>query len=214
MHVHAVNRRHAKLRAHRSRNASATSGGSWSASFPAVEHRGQDEQVPPQCDDDELMRKILARVPDLENEGYQFEAAEASFDLLVMKVAGTYRAQFRPRSLPCECRHVRRRSASGDRGHDQAQRRSDKSSTTWPKGMARSMPWTRPCAKPWRRPFRAWPRCTLSTIKSRDQHRGGDGGRCSRGDRKPRRARRLGDGRRQRERDRSQLDRAGRQRRI
>jgi 2-isopropylmalate synthase len=33
-------------------------------------------------------------VQDLENEGYQFEAAEASFDLLVKKVAGSYEAKF------------------------------------------------------------------------------------------------------------------------
>ncbi|HET6327106.1 MAG TPA: alpha-isopropylmalate synthase regulatory domain-containing protein, partial [Planctomycetaceae bacterium] len=44
--------------------------------------------------DDELMRKILDRVQVLENEGYQFEAAEASFDLLVMKVAGAYEPKF------------------------------------------------------------------------------------------------------------------------
>ncbi len=44
--------------------------------------------------DDELMRKILDRVQILENEGYQFEAAEASFDLLVMKVAGAYEPKF------------------------------------------------------------------------------------------------------------------------
>jgi 2-isopropylmalate synthase len=40
------------------------------------------------------MGKILDRVQDLENEGYQFEAAEASFDLLVKKVAGTYQPKF------------------------------------------------------------------------------------------------------------------------
>ena len=44
--------------------------------------------------DDDLMAKILGRVQELENEGYQFEAAEASFDLLVKKVAGTYRSLF------------------------------------------------------------------------------------------------------------------------
>ena len=44
--------------------------------------------------DDELMASVLARVQDLENEGYQFEAAEASFDLLVKKVAGTYQPFF------------------------------------------------------------------------------------------------------------------------
>jgi 2-isopropylmalate synthase len=44
--------------------------------------------------DRELNSKILARVTELENEGYQFEAAEASFDLMVRKVAGTYQPRF------------------------------------------------------------------------------------------------------------------------
>lgn len=44
--------------------------------------------------DNALMAKILDRVQDLENEGYQFEAAEASFELLVKKVAGTYQPRF------------------------------------------------------------------------------------------------------------------------
>jgi 2-isopropylmalate synthase len=44
--------------------------------------------------DNELMKKILDRVQVLENEGYQFEAAEASFDLLVMKVSGAYEPKF------------------------------------------------------------------------------------------------------------------------
>ena len=41
-------------------------------------------------ENNELMQKILNAVQDLENAGYQYEAAEASFDLLVMKQAGTY----------------------------------------------------------------------------------------------------------------------------
>ena len=44
--------------------------------------------------DNELMAKILERVQELESEGYQYEAAEASFDLLVKKVAGTYEPMF------------------------------------------------------------------------------------------------------------------------
>jgi 2-isopropylmalate synthase len=44
--------------------------------------------------DKELMSKILARVQDLEYAGYEFEAAEASFDLLVKKAAGLYRPWF------------------------------------------------------------------------------------------------------------------------
>ncbi|MFP3949171.1 MAG: citramalate synthase, partial [Longimicrobiales bacterium] len=41
-----------------------------------------------------LMTRILERVQDLENEGYQFDAAEASFDLLVRKMSGTYEPWF------------------------------------------------------------------------------------------------------------------------
>jgi 2-isopropylmalate synthase len=44
--------------------------------------------------DKELMARILERVVDLENQGYQFEAAEASFDLLVRKEAGVYVPKF------------------------------------------------------------------------------------------------------------------------
>src|SRR5262249_48690403 len=41
-----------------------------------------------------LMTKILTAVQDLEYAGYEFEAAEASFDLLVKKLADTYTAWF------------------------------------------------------------------------------------------------------------------------
>lgn len=42
----------------------------------------------------ELMDRILAQVVSLENQGWQFEAAEASFDLLVRRCAGTFRPHF------------------------------------------------------------------------------------------------------------------------
>jgi 2-isopropylmalate synthase len=45
-------------------------------------------------DDRALMDAILNRVVTMEAEGYQFEAAEATFDLLVRKVAGTFRPHF------------------------------------------------------------------------------------------------------------------------
>ncbi len=45
-------------------------------------------------DDRELMDKILAEVVRLENQGYQFESAGASFDLLVKRVAGTFQNHF------------------------------------------------------------------------------------------------------------------------
>jgi len=44
--------------------------------------------------DKKLAKKILNRVQELESQGYQFEAANASFDLLVKKVMGTYKPSF------------------------------------------------------------------------------------------------------------------------
>jgi len=44
--------------------------------------------------DDEQTRKILERIKDLENRGFQFEGAEASFELLVKKTMGTYEPFF------------------------------------------------------------------------------------------------------------------------
>jgi 2-isopropylmalate synthase len=46
------------------------------------------------ADDARLMDHVLARVVELESQGYQFEAAQGSFDLLVKKCAGTYRPHF------------------------------------------------------------------------------------------------------------------------
>ncbi|HLA85256.1 MAG TPA: citramalate synthase [Thermoguttaceae bacterium] len=44
--------------------------------------------------DSKLMDKILAHVVSMESAGYQFEAAEGSFDLLVKRCAGTFRPHF------------------------------------------------------------------------------------------------------------------------
>lgn len=44
--------------------------------------------------DPQLMDRVLAQVVELENQGFQFEAAEASFVMLVQRCAGTYRPHF------------------------------------------------------------------------------------------------------------------------
>ncbi len=44
--------------------------------------------------DSKLMEQVLKQVVALENRGYQFEAAEASFDLLVQRAAGTFKPHF------------------------------------------------------------------------------------------------------------------------
>jgi len=46
------------------------------------------------AEDKKLARKILSEVQRLENEGFQFEAANASFELLVKKIMGTYKPFF------------------------------------------------------------------------------------------------------------------------
>jgi 2-isopropylmalate synthase len=45
-------------------------------------------------DDKQLMDRVLKQVVELENRGYQFEAAGASFDLLIQRAAGTYAPHF------------------------------------------------------------------------------------------------------------------------
>jgi 2-isopropylmalate synthase len=44
--------------------------------------------------DKAVMARILNQLQDLENQGYEFEAAEASFDLLVKKTLGLYQPKF------------------------------------------------------------------------------------------------------------------------
>jgi 2-isopropylmalate synthase len=44
--------------------------------------------------DRDLLQRLLGQVQDLENAGYEFEAAEASFELLAQKAAGRYRPKF------------------------------------------------------------------------------------------------------------------------
>jgi 2-isopropylmalate synthase len=50
--------------------------------------------------------RILSQVQDLENEGYEFEAAEASFELLVQKVAGLYTPKFERRAYRVNVEHT------------------------------------------------------------------------------------------------------------
>jgi 2-isopropylmalate synthase len=54
-----------------------------------------------------LQEKILDQVVKLENRGYQFEAAEASFDLLVRRCAGRYRPHFELIKYHVEVGHER-----------------------------------------------------------------------------------------------------------
>ena len=62
--------------------------------------------------DSELLASVLDRVQDLENAGYQFEAAEASFVLLVERLADRHQRLFEALGF-----HV---SVSGTLGHQAA----------------------------------------------------------------------------------------------
>ena len=61
------------------------------------------------ADDKQLMDKILAEVVRLENQGYQFENATASFDLLVKRCADAFTPHFEP---------IKYRIVAGDRDFD------------------------------------------------------------------------------------------------
>ncbi len=61
----------------------------------------------------ELMDKILAEVVDRESQGYQYESAEASFDLMVLRAAGLFQPHFQA---------IKYRIVAGDR--DVAQHRA------------------------------------------------------------------------------------------
>ena len=98
------------------------------------------------ADDKALMDAILKQVVDLETQGYQFEAAEASFDLLVRRAAGTFQPHFERLKY-----HVGV-STHGD-GPPVTEatvkiRSTARSGTKWPKATARSTPSTPPCARP------------------------------------------------------------------
>ena len=93
MHVHAVNRlarsyEHVEPEAVGNRRRILVSELSGRSNIVAAATRLKIEA------DDALMRQVLDRVVALEHAGYQFEAAEASFELLVKKCAGTFAPHF------------------------------------------------------------------------------------------------------------------------
>ncbi len=164
-------------------------------------------------DDPKLMDAILARVVELENQGYQFEAAQGSFDLLAKKCAGTFRPHFERVNFRVNVEtdaagHVvteatvklklggqlRHEVAEGDgpvNALDAAMRKALESRFPNLSGMQ-----------------------LVDYKVRRHQLRSRHGRGCARDDRKPRRRRAVGHGRRQRKYYRSQLDCPGRQLRV
>ncbi len=68
-----------------------------------------------------LLARVLDRVQELENEGYQFEAAEASFVLLVDRLAQRHNPCFQQLGFHVSVSRMGRVSA--DRSHNQGSSR-------------------------------------------------------------------------------------------
>ena len=85
-------RRPVDVRAHRSRPRSATRARCWSASSPArarvIAHAGG-------ALDDAVAARVVERVKELEHRGFQFEAADGSFELLIRRETGEYQPLFK-----------------------------------------------------------------------------------------------------------------------
>ena len=93
MHVHAINRATASYE----HIAPESVGNERRVLVSELSGRSNIEALANRHDlphDRELLDKVLAQVVTLEHQGYQFEAAEASFDLLVKKCAGTFSPHF------------------------------------------------------------------------------------------------------------------------
>ena len=69
-------------------------------------------------DDASACRAILARLKELEHEGYHFEVADGSFELLLERETGVYEPLFTPRASASSPRSAP--TARGDRGDGQA----------------------------------------------------------------------------------------------
>ena len=114
--------------------------------------------------DPTLMARVLDRVQDLENEGYQFEAAEASFLLLVEKLSG----QYRPRFERLGYRVTVENGPDGDPSPrpPSSSASATPSSTPSARATAPSTPSTAPSARPSPPTSPASPTCTSSTTRS------------------------------------------------
>ncbi|MEW4561931.1 citramalate synthase [Bremerella sp. JC770] len=105
MHVHAVNRaassyEHISPEAVGNERRVLVSELSGRSNIMALTTKMNIEQ------DREVMDKILSSVVELENQGFQFEAAEASFELLVRKTLGTFNPHFRTLKYHVEVQDV------------------------------------------------------------------------------------------------------------
>ena len=94
-------------------------------------------------------KEVLYAIKKMEHEGYQFEGAEGSFELLIWKTLKTYN--------PCLSWRVSRNTGQGAVGQRSLYRGDGKTKSrkrsvhTVAEGMVRLMLWITLCAKPWKR---------------------------------------------------------------
>ena len=93
MHAHGVARVLGQLRAHRPGPGRQRTPDPDQRTVGAIEHPAKTAKYAID-NNKELNVKLRNMVQDLENQGYEFEAAEASFDILVKKALGIYRPKF------------------------------------------------------------------------------------------------------------------------
>ena len=102
MHVHGIRKNASSYEHINPGSRRQRAPGAGERAFRQVEHRRETGRIRSRTGLRELLTKVLDRVQDLENEGYQFEAAEASFVSDGRKARRTPRAGVRATRLPRE----------------------------------------------------------------------------------------------------------------
>ncbi len=159
------------------------------------------------------MDQILARVVDLENQRLPVRGGPRFVRSAGQELRRHVPAPFRAAQFPRQ-RRDRPPGQGRHRSHRQAPRRRYAAARGGRRRRPGQCPGRRPAKGPGRRLSEPGPTCSLSTIKSASSTARPARPPGPRGHRKPRRARSLGHRGRQRKRDRSQLDRSGRQFRV
>ena len=128
--------------------------------------------------DADAAKRAVERIKEREHRGYHYEAADASFELLLRREAGELPAAVPARELPRDHREARRRQGR-DRGDDQDLGRRASATCARPRATAPSTRSTGRCATRSASCIRTWPTIELTNYKVRildaaPRHRRGD----------------------------------------
>ena len=199
---HARGRRERATRAPSSTSTRPRWGRTAACSSPSSRARAPCRRGP--SVDDDTAARVVERVKELESRGYQFEAADGSFDLLIRKETGEYEPLFRLEAWRAIV-EKREDGTRADGGHDQdlGGRRALREDRRGQRPRARARQGAAPGD---RRALPAHPRHPARELQGADPGRG-EGHRRghARAARRQRRARHLGLDRRVREHHRGEL---------